>query len=363
MKVVQIITRSDSIGGAYVHVRDVSEALVKAGHEVTVLVGSGSHVTEFDSRGIPYRSIPSLVREISPVTDLKALGEIKRALRDIRPDVVATHSSKAGLVGRMAAKSLGIPSTFTAHGWAFAEGVPDRSRKLYASIERFAAKRCSLIFTVSEADRQLALRNHVGTEAQLVTIHNGMPDIEPGLRANPGTSPPKIVMVARFEEQKDQPTLLRALAKLRDLEWSLELIGDGPKRQTCEELAKELHIAERVEFCGARPDVPARLAGAQIFALVSNWEGFPLSTLEAMRAGLPVVVSDVGGSAEAIVPGKTGMTVPRGDADAVAGALRELIADPSKRIAMGAEARRHYEDRFSFNAMFEKIVGAYRSLV
>lgn len=363
MKVVQIITRSDAIGGAYVHVRDLSEALINAGHEVTVLVGSGSHVLEFESRGIPFRQIPSLVRQISPLNDLKALSSIKQVLRELKPDVVATHSSKAGLLGRIAARSVGVPSTFTAHGWAFADGVPETSRKLYVAIERFAAKRCNLIFTVSEADRRLALRYQVGSETKLVAIHNGMPDITPDLRANPDGAPPRVIMVARFEEQKDQLTLLRALAGLRELEWTLELIGDGPLRSTAEELAAELGINDRVEFAGARTDVPARLGSAQIFALISKWEGFPLSTLEAMRAGLPVVVSDVGGSAEAVLPGKTGYAVPRGDIQQVADSLRNLIQDAATRKEMGDEARRHYEANFSFQIMFKRILAAYETLV
>lgn len=361
MRAVEIITRSDAIGGAYVHVRDLSQALVRDGHEVTVLVGGGgSYTSEFESRGIPFRPIPSLIRSIRPWIDARGYSEIKAALRELKPDIVATHSSKAGLLGRMAAHKLGIPATFTAHGWAFAEGVPERSRKMYAAIERFAARYCQRIINVSEADRRLALQFGIADDTKLVAVHNGMPDNAPELRANPLAEPPTIIMVARFEAQKDQPTLIRALATLKDLPWRVELIGGGPLQPGSESLAAELGIADRIDFLGARSDVPERLAASQIFVLISHWEGFPLSTIEAMRAGLPVVVSDVGGVAEAVVEGETGHVVPRQDVTAVASALRSLLSDPGKRAAMGSAGRTLYEREFTFETMYQRTLEVYR---
>lgn len=364
MKIVHIITRSDAIGGAYVHVRDLSEALLKDGHEVTVLVGGqGSFTSEFESRGIPFETVRHLVRPVRPATDRKGVVEIRRALRRLKPDIVATHSSKAGLIGRYAAFREGIPATFTAHGWAFAEGIPERSRRLYARVERWAARWCQRIITVSEADRLLALHFGVGRPDQLVAVHNGMPIVVGQQMAKPETQPPTLLMVARFEAQKDQKTLLRALAQLKDLEWKCDLIGDGPNRESCEALSASLGLSDRVAFLGTRSDVPQRLEAAQAFVLISLWEGFPLSTLEAMRAGLPTVVSDVGGSAEAVADGVTGWSVPRGDIPAVTEALRKIIVDPESRARMGTAARRRFDDDFSFERMYAKTVAVYEAAI
>ena len=124
-----------------------------------------------------------------------------------------------------------------------------------------------------------------------------------------------LTMVARFEPQKDHPSLLKALARLRNHAWRLELIGEGPLLERTRDLARSLGIADRVEFLGQRSDVAERLATSQVYVLSSNWEGFPRSILEAMRAGLPVVASDVAGVSEAVVDGVTGYVVPRGETE------------------------------------------------
>jgi glycosyltransferase involved in cell wall biosynthesis len=170
-------------------------------------------------------------------------------------------------------------------------------------------------------------------------------------------------MVARFEEQKDHATLFRALAGLGDLAWQLELVGDGPLFSEAVALAKQLGIASRTQFLGFRRDVTRRLADAQVFLLITNWEGFPRSILEAMRAGLPVVASDVGGNAESVRDGETGFIVPRGDVASLRTALARLIADPELRMRFGALGRRRFEERFTFERMCEKTFAVYRDVV
>lgn len=364
MKIVYVITRSDAIGGAHVHVRDLACALLQRGHEVTVLVGGrGPFTGELEVRGVPYRSLVHLVRPIRPGTDLRGAVELRRALAELRSDLVSTHSSKAGWLGRMAARSLGIPVVFTAHGWAFTEGVPERERRLYALAERLAAPFADRIITVSEYDRELALRYRVACAKKLVRVHNGMPDIDPAYRSRPGVQPPTLVMVARFEPQKDHLTLFRALTELRELSWELELIGDGPLWETMRVEAQRLGLGERVAFLGARKDVAERLGKAQAFVLVSNWEGFPRSILEAMRAGLPVVASDVGGVREAVVDGETGFLVPRGDVAILCDRLRRLLQDPGMRVRMGTAGRRRYERHFTFEQMLDKTLKVYEEVV
>lgn len=364
MKIAFIITRLDDIGGAQIHVRDLSAALRAEGHDAVVLGGrDGVLADELRAHGVPCYSLRHLSREVSPIQDLRCFSELHRTLREIEPDVISTHSTKAGFIGRIAGKMLGIPTLFTAHGWGFTEGRPPLQAFGFWAIERMVATWAAKIITVCESDRTAALRARVASNDRLTTIHNAMPDIDETLRARPGKSPAKLVMVARLSHWKDHPTVLRALSGLTDLEWELELIGDGPLRDQVEELTRSLGLSSRVTFLGFRLDVPERMAGAQVFLLISKWEGFPRSILEAMRAGLPVVATDVGGVQESVVHGKTGFVIPRGDVDRLRECLRQLLTCSELRIKMGGASRARYEEKFTFDRLVERTTEVYDSVV
>jgi glycosyltransferase involved in cell wall biosynthesis len=361
LRIVYIVTRSEPIGGAQVHVRDLAHALLSRGHQPTVVTsGSGVYTERLRAAGVQTITLSNLGVPIHPLRDLRALGELRALLKTLRPDLVSTHSSKAGVLGRVAASSLGVPVIFTAHGWAFTPGVPSREAAIYRWIERLAAPFASRIITVSEFDRQLALARGVASKEKVVTIHNGVPDVGAELRADPARSPVRLVMIARFEPQKDHATLLHALAGLAQDPWSLDLVGDGPLLGEIEGLARRLGLAARVRFWGQRMDVAARLAEAQVALLITNWEGFPRSILEAMRAGLPVVASAVGGIAESVRDGETGFTIPPGDVDDLRGRLKQLLTDPDLRTRMGHSGRRRYERSFTLDHTVERTLAIYR---
>jgi glycosyltransferase involved in cell wall biosynthesis len=363
MRIVYVVTRSDSIGGAHVHVRDLATALRRAGHETVVLSGQAGPFAEvLAERGIPYYPLRHLVRPIHPWRDARAALEIRAYLKWLRPDLVSAHSSKAGWLCRLVGTQLGIPALFTAHGWSFTTGVPALPARLYRWVERLTAGLADRIITVSEYDRQLALRYRVVSPAKLVTVHNGMPDVAPALRAEPERCPPRLVMIARFEPQKDHTTLLRALAQLKATPWELDLIGDGPLRAQAGALVAELGIGQRVRFLGFRRDIGEQLAAHELFLLISHWEGFPRSILEAMRAGLPVVASDVGGVRESVLQGQTGFVVPPQDVGALSARLETLLGDPGLRARLGAAGRRRYEQHFTFERMFEETLAVYSAL-
>ncbi|MCL1818294.1 MAG: glycosyltransferase, partial [Spirochaetaceae bacterium] len=175
--------------------------------------------------------------------------------------------------------------------------------------------------------------------------------------------PVRLVMVARFQKQKDHPTLLAALAEIKDAPWRLELIGDGPEMEKIQNRAEELGLAGRIEFSGQRRDIPERLKEADVFVLASQWEGFPRSILEAMRAGLPVIAADVGGCRESVMEGGTGHLVPKEDAGALREKLEELIYGEEKRQSMGKAGRARYEEEFTFEAMYAKTRAVYETVL
>jgi len=213
-------------------------------------------------------------------------------------------------------------------------------------VERFAARCCQRIITVSEANRQLAIRQRVAPQNHFVTVHNGVADCAPRALHGP-TDIPRIVMVARFSEQKAQSLLVEAVSAIR-MPFKLSFVGDGPLRPTVE---------QQVDA-----DIPEILASANVFALFTNWEGFPISILEAMRAGLPVVASSVDGVPEAVDTGRTGYLAPAADVAAFRSALEKLLADPDLRASMGAAGRRRFENEFTVDAMLERTLNVYRAV-
>ncbi len=364
MKVAYLLTRADPIGGAQIHVRDIAFAAREHGHHPTLITsGQGPLVEGFRQAGIPVLLLPHLTAPIRPWRDVKALGEIRRALGVVRPDLVAAHSSKAGLLGRLAGRSLRIPVVFTVHGWAFTPGVPASRAAVYRRLERMAGPFADRLITVSDFDRRLALEARISSPDRIVTVRNGMPDVAPSLRADAGRTPPTIVMVARFEPQKDHATLIRALGGLRELAWRVDLIGEGPGMTAIRALAEELGIGGRIRFLGHRMDVPRLLADAQIATLITNWEGLPRSVLEAMRAGLPVVASDVGGIAETIREGQSGYLVRRGAVEQVRERLGRLLGDPARRRSFGAAGRAFYEGQFTLEHCVSRTLAVYESVV
>ncbi len=364
MKIVYIVTRGDDIGGAQVHIRDLSLALLKAGHEVWVVTGKeGEFTRQLRLLKVPTLVVSALDRSVHPLKDIQALIGIWIALRRLSPDLVSTHSSKAGWLGRVAAWFSRTPVIFTAHGWAFSEGVPRPKQVLYAFLERLAAPFADKIITVSEYDRRLAIRRRIVPARKLVTVHNGVNELADAPDAAQPFPGVRLLMVARFSRQKNHHGLFQALARIQDEDWTLDLIGEGPLQEQTQALARDLGIADRVNFRGIRHDVQKIIANAHIYVLISNWEGFPRSILEAMRAALPVVASDVGGVREAVTDGETGYLVPAGDADLLTRRLKTLLHNHELRSRMGRSGRARFEREFEFHIMLNKTMDVYRELV
>ncbi len=348
-----IITRADAIGGAHLHVRDLCSRFIELGHTIRVVTGPhGPFSTMLERAGVPSQQCDVLQRSLHPIQDGRAVVALRSIIHEFEPDLVSMHSSKAGIVGRLACRASHVPCIFTAHGWSFTDGISEPQRTVYRSLEKLTAPLAERIICVSEYDRQIGIDAGISA-ARLTTIHNGMPDIPMRLRATPGRSGPvRIVMVARFDAQKDHHTLIHAFADLDDA--CLDLVGDGPTLEAAKVVVAEMGIASRVKFYGYTEDVAEILARAHVFALASNWEGFPLSTLEAMRAGLPTVVSAVGGASEAVSEGITGYSVPRSDVTALRDRLSILVADSQKRVQFGNAARLRYLEYFTLDRMFDR---------
>ena len=355
MRLLSRVTKAD-LGAAQVNVldllrglRDVQDAAVGAGE-------AGCFTDAVRKLGIPHYVLPNLVQPVSPGKDLRAVADVARLIRSIRADMVHAHTSKAGVIGRLAARVAGVPAVFTAHTWCFAEGTSWKSRAAIP-LERIIGRLGGFIINVSDTNRDLALRHRIAPEQRMRTVWNGVPDTRHRARPDAGWLP-EVVMLARCVEQKDLPLLLRVMAKI-NCPVKTVFVGDGPELPRLKEEAEQLGVANRVDFLGRRWDVAQLLSRAHIFAFPTNGEGLPLSILEAMRAGLPVVASNVGGVSEAVVNGETGFLVETGDEEGFHRRLVDLLDDPSLRRRMGAAGRARYESRFTLRHMLDKTMAVY----
>ncbi len=357
MRILYIITRADR-GGAQNHVLGL--ARIMAGQfDVAVAAGEQGYLTEAcRNQRISVHILPHLQREPSPLADFRALREIYQLIRQFRPDLVHAHTSKAGFLGRLAAHWLGVPCVYTVHSWLFGTAALSRFWGIMgAPCERLASKWCQRVITVSDEGARVARSFGIGPVSKLVTIHNGILDCSEHANLN-SDRPPIITMVARFCPPKDHALLLRAFATVPPGP-RLRLVGDGPLRASCEKLAHDLGIYHRVDFLGDRDDVPSLLAGSDVFVLASNFEMLPISILEAMRAGLPVLASAVGGVAEAVVHGETGLLVPIGSVAALAQALTRLSRDRDLRLQLGQAGRQRFSSLFQYSRQVERTRSVY----
>ena len=317
----------------------------------------------FANCGIDFTCIPFLGREIHPLNDFRTVIAIRKEIRKFNPDLISLHASKAGALGRLAALGTKCPLLYTPHCWSFVDGFQNAG--IYRFIEKSLAPATTKLITVSEDERQFGLSKGIGKPEQTLTIHNGVKDRFQNIETSAREADPtvKIVMVGRFEKQKDQFLLVQALNTLRDLPWKLTFLGDGPLKKDCLELVESLGMQDQIEFSGYSESVEEVLKQHDVFTLITNWEGFPRSILEAMAASLPVIVTDVGGSRESVLDGVTGNLVKGGDVNELADAIRALISDQKLRAGMGEEGRTRYLNHFTFESMFSNYRDLYRELI
>jgi glycosyltransferase involved in cell wall biosynthesis len=357
-RVLVVVTLAET-GGAQAYVAALAEALRGSFEVVVAAHGDGPLRPAVQNAGADFVAVRQLRRPVRPGRDLLAVLELVRLIRRLRPEVVHANSSKAGVVGRLAAFLARVPvRVFTVHGWAFS-AHSGFAACAYRLAERAMGGLTTLTICVAESERRAGLRARTCRPGRTVVIRNAT---RGGPRAAPcdGGGPARLIDVGRLKRPKDPLTLVRAVALLEPGSCSALLVGDGPERRRVEAEARRLGVAGAVRLAGERRDVRELLAGADVFVLASQSEGLPMSILEAMAAGLPVVASSVGGVAELVEHRVSGLLVPPGDPPALARALGELIRDPALRSSYGEAGRRRTEEMFGFEAFRRSHLHAYR---
>lgn len=378
LRVLHVITRM-IVGGAQENTL-LSCALIDAKHfPSTLLTGpetgaEGELHAESQARGVRLVVEPNLVRRLSPWHDVVATWRLWRTIRAGGYDIVHTHSSKAGILGRVAAWLAKAPViVHTAHGWSFNEHQPWHMYWLYVWLERFCARFSGAIVVVGRPDRDEGLALRIGRPEQYRLIRSGIEvpsyrDVaitreQARLRLGLPADAFVIGSVGRLCEQKAPLDLLEAFVPVAHArpEARLVFVGDGRQRRELEAAIARHGLGDRVLLAGLRRDVPELLRAFDVFALASRWEGLPRVFPQAMAAGLPIVATLVDGAPDAITPGVNGWLVEVGDMTAMAHRLGALAADPVAARRMGAAGRARV-DEFSAQRMVDDLSDLYTKL-
>jgi len=385
VRVLHLSTRL-IVGGSQENTLLSCRGAADAGHTVALAYGpiygpEGSLLEQAKSDPrIECIEVPTLTRELAPLTDMRCMRALRRLIRSWKPDVVHTHSSKAGIVGRAAAWKERVDCVVhTIHGLPFHARDRWWRNRLFTAAERWAAQRCHALVSVADAMTAQALAAGIGTPEQFITIRSGM-EVEPflladGARARSrralGIDEGTIVLgtLARLAEHKGHDDLIDALAPLllsnAGARVQLLWIGGGWWRERLSERLREAKLEGRVVLTGLVPPsrIPELLAAVDVIVHPSYREGLPRAVVQGLLAGKPAIAYDCDGAREVCVPGETGCLVEPGDLSALRDAVERMIAHPAERAAMGARGRERCRDAYDWRTMSRRLLDLYAQLL
>jgi glycosyltransferase involved in cell wall biosynthesis len=369
--IVHLITRLE-LGGAQQNTLYCVKHHDRARFAVGLWAGEGG-ILDAEARaieGADVRMLPWLVHPVAPARDATAVVRLASMLRDV--DLLHTHSSKAGILGRAAARIAGVQGiVHTVHGWSFNDAQPTAVRRLYVEAERAAARVTDRIVCVARFDRDRGIDSGIGHASQYRVLRSGVDaslyEAPEGARARVrerlGATPQEVVVgsIANFKPQKSPLDFIEAArrARLREPRLRFFIAGDGILRPAVERAIAAADLGGVVHLLGWRDDVPELLAAMDIFLLTSVFEGLPRVVLQAMAASVPVVATDTGGVGEIVVDGDTGRMVPPGNPRAAADAIVELANDPEMRRRIATAARSRLGDEFDIRRMLRELEDLY----
>lgn len=344
-------------------------------YDVTILSGLGGPlVDEAEAAGVRYEPLRWMHHELSPSRDLRGVRELTGRLKAGSFDLVHTHSGKAGMIGRIAARRAGVRGVLhTLHGLPFHEFQSAARRRAYILAEQRLGRLTDRFLAVGASVAADAIRLGITPPEKVMVINSTVNQPVPprtrlaqraareALGAPPGTR--VVGAVGRLDYQKAPGVLVEALARLNRPDVYAVWVGDGPLRAEVEALARHHRLESRLRFLGNRVDVPALLPGFDLFVLPSRYEGLPCAIAEAMTCGVPVVAAAVNSVPEMVVPGRTGLLIPPADPDALAAAVGHLLDHPAEAARLAAAATVHIGDGFTPAALGRDVRAAYEHVL
>lgn len=370
MKIALIITELQ-LGGAQRIVIELAGRLAQSDWEVCVITNErGLLLQDLQGiRGVEVVTVAALRREITPFKDLLALVRITSLLNNFKPDIVHTHTPKAGLIGRVAARLLRIPCIHTVHGIGCDVSAMSLVEKVYLACERLAAKLSTVQVMVSERLRKTCLEHGLAPDGKVKVISGGFDarqfaklPTRSQARTALGLPVEGVVVgtVSCMKPGKRVGDFVEVCKQMRSAipNMTAVVVGDGELRQEIQRQIERGGLEESIRLLGWRRDVPAIMAALDVFVLMSAHEGLGLVVLESMAAGVPVVATRVDGCIEIIEETRAGALIERGDIEGGAAAVVRLLNDRGRREQMGRRARKGVA-RWNFNAMCERYKEVY----
>lgn len=372
IKLLMGITLSE-VGGSQKVVFNIIANLPEYLYDVTLITSPGGELLDWinelnkkRTNKVKVITLNSLCREISPICDVLAFTKLLLLLLKRKYDIAHFHNSKMGIIGRVAAKIVRLPRVYyTVHGWGLNKNTTGSIYGILSLLEKIVARFSTQVIFVSQSDLEMGISHGWALKTSAHLIYNGI-DYEYLVSSHNHKilklqdDLPVIAFVARLAEPKEPLFLIQVSAQLlRDgYNHMLVIIGDGPKYIDCINLIKTLGIEGSVVLLGKRNDVIELLKEVDVFCLFSKWEGLPISIIEAMLCGLPIVANDVGGIPELIHHGETGYLLNEFNVKKAALFLKDLITDKEKRLTIGNAARVTAYQNFNL----AKMVSMYRHL-
>jgi glycosyltransferase involved in cell wall biosynthesis len=377
IRILRIIARLN-VGGPAIHVTLLTEKLCPPDFESTLVCGTvsgteGDMAYYADAHGVKPIIIPELGRELHPIRDISTFWKLYKLIREVKPDVVHTHTAKAGFVGRVAAWAAGVPViVHTFHGHVFESYFSKTITRFFIVLERLAALISDSIITLTESlRRDLADKYHVTRKGRIVVLPLGL-DLSSfaAMERHTGdfrrahgiaTDAPLIGVVGRLVPIKNHKLFLEAAVRIRQRFPNLRcvIIGDGELRAELEAQVDALGLRDCVIFVGWLRDLAPAYSDLDVLVMSSLNEGTPVSVIEALAAGCPVVSTAVGGTPDLLDSGALGRLVPSEDTISLANSVCEVIEHPYDTL----EARRIMLDRYGIERLVSDLASLYRGLL
>ncbi|KLN65595.1 glycosyltransferase family 4 protein [Vibrio sp. VPAP30] len=366
MKIVQLITRSDTVGGAQAHVQLLCQQLLQDKHQVQVFAGGeGIFHQQLSEQGISSLPILELKRNLSPISDFKAILAIRRLLKKERPAVFAIHSAKSGLIGRLAALNLGVKVVYTVHGWSHIKSASKLSAAVYKVLDRALSVVTDEIICVSQSDLDYAHDVVKISPEKTHLVFNGcnIPDLPKSTR-HFSEQVFKLISVTRFQAPKDNLTLIKALhaanVQSESKKAHVDFYGEGEELGEAKKLVRELGLDHLVHFKGFNNNVTELYGTYDCFILSSLSEGLPMSIIEAMASHLPILATDVGGIKELVSEGENGLMFKPGGVSQLSEAIGYMMNLNKEELhKFKKQSFKKYHDKFTVQDMYLKTKNLY----